>query len=265
MIFNRDRERQCYCKGTISEVFLAFYAFHGAKARINLFSSNLSASGSGDFTSIRKSRKTMPHLIENGEALSENAPFENHLHDGKAVPNYLRDVSIAQRWYAAYTSPRHEKRVEQHLSLRGVEHYLPIYSAPRKWKNGVKVLLDLPLFPGYIFVRINQMERVRVLEVPGVLAIVGRTASEMVALPENEVEALRSGLHLRQVEPHPHLTVGHRVRIRSGALAGMEGIVVRKKSSLRVVLTMDLIMQSVSVEVDGSELEQLHCGVPAYA
>jgi transcription antitermination factor NusG len=83
----------------------------------------------------------------------------------------------------------------------------------------------------------------------------------MAPLPEGEVEALRSGLHLRQAEPHPLLTVGQRVRIRSGALAGMEGVVVRKKNSLRVVLTMDLIMQSVAVEVDGEELEPLDSGV----
>ena len=230
-----------------------------------LVSSDLSAPGSGDFAITRKTRREIPHLSEKGEALPEHAPLEIPLHAGNALPEYCRDLSFAQRWYAAYTSPRHEKRVEQHLSQRGVEHYLPVYSTPRKWTNGAKVILDMPLFPGYIFVRIHRVERVRVLEVPGVLSIIGRTASEMVPLPENEVEALRSGLHLRQAEPHPHLKVGHRVRIRSGALAGMEGILVRKKSSLRVVLTMDLIMQCVSVVVDGSELEQLHSGVPAYA
>jgi transcription antitermination factor NusG len=96
---------------------------------------------------------------------------------------------------------------------------------------------------------------VKVLEVPGVVAIVGGAAGQMARLPEAEVEALRSGLHLRQAEPHPLLTVGRRARIRTGALAGLEGIVVRKKNSLRVVLTMDLIMQSIVVEVDGEELE----------
>ncbi|MGD0941281.1 MAG: transcription termination/antitermination NusG family protein, partial [Terracidiphilus sp.] len=83
------------------------------------------------------------------------------------------------KWFAAFTSPRHEKRVEQYLSQREIEHYLPVYRSPRKWRNGLKVVLDLPLFPGYIFVRINRTERVRVLEVPGVLAIVGGTAGEM--------------------------------------------------------------------------------------
>lgn len=172
--------------------------------------------------------------------------------------NSMEDIQFASQWFVAFTSPRHEKRVEKYLTQREVEHYLPVYRLPRKWRNGLKVVLDLPLFPGYIFVRIHRSERVRVLEVPGVLAIVGGTAGEMAPLPEAEVEVLRSGLHLRHAEPHPLLTVGQRARIRSGALAGLEGIVVRKKNSLRCVLTMDLIMQSISVEVDGTELEPVN-------
>ena len=164
---------------------------------------------------------------------------------------------LTPRWFAAYTSPRHEKRVGQHLAQRGVEHYLPLYRSQRKWSDGSKVTLDLPLFPGYIFVSIKRRERVRVLEVPGVLTIVGGTGGEPAPLPEAEIEALRSGLHLRHAEPHPLLTVGQHARIRSGAFAGMEGVVVRVKNSLRVVLTMDLIMRSMAVEVDGRELELL--------
>jgi transcription antitermination factor NusG len=167
----------------------------------------------------------------------------------------LPEPHLASNWFAVFTTPRHEKRVEQHLRLRNVESFLPLYRSPRKWRNGLKVVLELPLFPGYIFVRIRRSERVKVLEVPGVVAIVGGAAGQMAKLPEAEVEALRSGLHLRQAEPHPLLTVGRRARIRSGALAGLEGIVVRKKNSFRVVLTMDLIMQSIVVEVDGEELE----------
>jgi transcription antitermination factor NusG len=79
----------------------------------------------------------------------------------------------------------------------------------------------------------------------------------MAPLPDVEVEALRTGLNLRRAEPHPLLTIGQRARIRSGALAGLEGIVVRKNNSLRFVLTMDLIMQSIAVEVDAEELEPI--------
>ena len=83
----------------------------------------------------------------------------------------------------------------------------------------------------------------------------GGTGGEAAPLPEAEIEALRIGLPLRRVEPHPLLKVGQRARIRSGAFEGMEGVVVRKKNSFRVVLTLDTIMQSFAVEVDGKELE----------
>jgi transcription antitermination factor NusG len=172
-------------------------------------------------------------------------------------PGLLPDAQSAPKWFAVYTSPRHEKRVDQHLSMREIEHYLPLYRTQRKWSDGSRVTLDLPLFPGYIFVHIERRQRVRVLEVPGVLAVVVGTGGEPAALPEADIEALRSGLPLRHVEPHPLLNVGQRARIRSGAFAGMEGIVVRKKNSFRVVLTLDTIMQSFAVEVDGNELEPL--------
>ena len=177
-----------------------------------------------------------------------------------ALPYHPAEKLAAPGWFAAMTFPRHEKSVQKHLNQRGVKHYLPIYRSPRKWRNGLKVILELPLFPGYIFVHIQRTERVRVLEVPGVLTIVGCTGGEMAPLPEAEIEALRSGLELRQAEPYPLLTVGERARIRSGPLAGLEGIVVRKKTSLRVVLTIELIQQSVAVEVNGEELEPVESG-----
>jgi len=173
----------------------------------------------------------------------------------------LPGLQHVRGWFAVYTSSRHEKRVQQHLTQRGIEHYLPLYRSQRKWSDGSRVTLDLPLFPGYIFVSIRRFERVRVLEVPGVLAIVGGTGREPASLPEAEINALRSGMHLRQVEPHPLLTVGQRARIRSGAFAGMEGVVVRMKNTLRVVLTMDLIMQSIAVEVDAGELDPVASGL----
>jgi len=158
------------------------------------------------------------------------------------------------KWFAVYTASRHEKRVEQHLGSREIEHYLPLYRSRRKWSDGSKVTLDLPLFPGYIFVHIKSTERVRVLEVPGVLSIVGGVARKPTPLPDSEIDALRSGLPGRSAEPHPVLKAGERARICRGAFSGMEGVVVRKANSLRVVLTMDLIMQSIAVEVEENDL-----------
>jgi len=170
-----------------------------------------------------------------------------------AVP--LTTASAAPlEWFAAYTLPRHEKAAGRQFDARHIEWFLPLYRVSRRWKNGCKVTVEQPLFPSYIFVCINRCQAVSVLQVPGVLTIVS-AGRELASLPTSEVEALRSGLPLRQFEPHPYLAVGEKVRIVSGSLAGMIGVLLRKKNNLRVVLTLDLIRQSVAVEVGIDEVE----------
>jgi transcription antitermination factor NusG len=166
----------------------------------------------------------------------------------------------AARWFAVYTTSRHEKRVAEHFYQREIEHHLPLYRMEKKWRDGSRGSLHLPLFPSYVFVRIDAEERVRVLSVPGVLTIVNGTGGEPAPLPDAEIEALREGVEERRVEPHSLLTAGERARIRKGAFAGMEGIVVRKKGGFRVVLTLQQIMQSISVEVDEHDLEPIGFG-----
>lgn len=161
-----------------------------------------------------------------------------------------------RHWYALYTYPRHEKRAAESLGLYQIETFLPLYKVVHRWKNRCTRTVDLPLFPRYLFARFTRVERLQVLGLKSVVSIVGNGHGTGI-LSDADVEALRDGLPLRNAEPHPYLAVGERARIRSGALAGMEGIVVRKKNSLRVVLTLDLIMQSVSLEVDGADLEPL--------
>ena len=173
------------------------------------------------------------------------------------------DLSVAsgssQNWLAVYVTSRHEKRTAQHLSLRGIEYFLPLYSATRRWKDRSTVTLELPLFPGYIFVRTTHRERVRVLEIPSVLWILG-SKHEPTPVPVSCIESLKEAVRLRKVEPHPYLVVGERVRIKNGAMAGMDGILVRKKKNFRVVLSLDLIHQSVAVEVDAENLEPVSRG-----
>ena len=159
-------------------------------------------------------------------------------------------------WFAVYTTPRHEKTVARHFEFRAIESFLPIYTEMHRWKNGCRVNVEQPLFPSYVFARIGRRDSTQVLSVPGVLLIVG-SGREPRALPDSEIEALRSGLHLRKFEPHPYLVVGQKARIKSGSLAGMVGVLARKKNSLRVVLTLELIMRSVAVEVDADELERV--------
>ena len=174
-----------------------------------------------------------------------------------SAPQVVADVRVGADWFAVYTTSRHEKRVAEHFSYREIEHFLPLYRSERKWKDGSRVTLDLPLFPSYIFVHIAMAERVRVLSVPGALAVVGGTGGEPAPLPDAAIAALRRGLESREAEPHPLLTVGRRARIRCGAFAGMEGVVVKKKNGFRVVLTLEQIMRSMAVEVDEGELELL--------
>ena len=157
-------------------------------------------------------------------------------------------------WFAVYTNSHHEKRVASHCGERQIESFLPLYAALHRWKNRCEVDLDLPLFPNYVFVHIDPRDRVRVLEVPGVLSLVG-FGRTLAPLSDSEIEALRSCMGQRKIEPHPYLVVGERVRIKAGPMTGMEGVLVRKKSNFRVVLALDVIMQCVAVEVDADDLE----------
>ena len=173
----------------------------------------------------------------------------------------LPDTS--RRWYAAYTKPCHEKRVAEHLEIRKIELFLPLYRGSRHWNNGCNITLERPLFPGYVFVHIPLNERVRVLKLSGVVSIVG-TTREPTPLPDEDIERLRSGLPLVNAEPHPVLTVGERVRIRRGPLEGWSGIVSRIQNRFRVVLTLDLIMKSVAVEVSADDVEPIGKHQPSY-
>ncbi len=163
-------------------------------------------------------------------------------------------ADISPRWFAVYTTPRHEKHVSEILSERQIETFLPLYRTNRQWQKSRPVVLELPLFPTYVFVRIARQSRGTILGTPGVLSIVG-SPKEPWPLPDFEIDALRSGLLERRIEPHPYLIVGERVRIKAGVMAGVEGVLVRKKNDLRVVLSLDTIMRSVAVEVDANDIE----------
>jgi transcription antitermination factor NusG len=157
-------------------------------------------------------------------------------------------------WFAAYTCANHEKRVGAELDARSVEHFLPLYSSVRRWKDR-RVQLDLPLFPGYVFVRLPLRERLRVLQIPSVVRLVG-FGGLPVPLPNEEMELMRSGLSQNaKVEPHPFLTVGRRVRITAGPLLGLPGVLLKKRGGYRVVLSIELIQRSVAVEVDVTDIQ----------
>ena len=158
------------------------------------------------------------------------------------------------RWYAACTRSRHEKVVAEHLQGKGIETFLPLYTTVRRWKNGDH-RVRLPLFPGYAFARFALGNRLPVLKVPGVVRLVGFNGVP-AALDDEELESLRRALAAGvSAEPHPYLNEGQRVRITAGPLAGREGTLVRRKGTVRVVLSIDLIQRSVLVDVNSEALE----------
>jgi len=160
---------------------------------------------------------------------------------------------LVPRWYVAYTCANHEKRVREQLEQRSVESLLPLYETVRRWKDR-RVRLQLPLFPGYVFVRMTLGDRLRVLQVPGVARLVGFNGLPC-PLPDEEMHAIESCLNRPdQVKPHPYLQAGRRARVKTGPLQGLEGIIIRRKNRTRFVLSFNLIMRSVAVEVEEADL-----------
>jgi transcription antitermination factor NusG len=168
------------------------------------------------------------------------------------------DEGRREKWHAVYTVARHEKSLARHLSLRNIEHFLPVYCARRRWSDGSRVNIELPLFQGYIFVLVSRRDRVRVLESPGALYFVGGLGKESAEIPAEQIEIFRNGFAKDRTEPHPLLTIGQRVRIVRGALAGMHGILQQiRGGGFRVVVTLELIMRSVAVEIESGDVEMI--------
>ena len=173
---------------------------------------------------------------------------------GGVMTGELSQPASDTQWYAAYTYAKHEKRVAHQLEERLIESFLPTYRSVRRWKDRRKVL-ELPLFPSYVFVQLSRENRIDLLRLPGVLGLVcfqGKPAP----VETTEIENLRQGLGDPSImHPHPYLKAGRKVRIRSGSMAGVEGVLVRKRDSTRIVLSISLLQRSVSVDIDEADVE----------
>jgi transcription antitermination factor NusG len=167
-----------------------------------------------------------------------------------------RDNGESQSWYAAYTASRHEKTVTEHLRQREIECFLPLYESVRRWNNG-RHRVQLPLFPSYVFVRMAVRDRLRVLQVPGLVQLVTFQGAP-AALPDTEIETLRSALVAGVVaQPYRYLNVGSKVEICRGPLQRMRGVLLRHQGQFRVVLSVEMIMRSIAVEVDALDVVAL--------
>jgi transcription antitermination factor NusG len=154
-------------------------------------------------------------------------------------------------WFALQVRARHEKNISEMLRGKGYELFLPMYKCRRRWSNRYKIL-DLPLFPGYLFCRFDVHNRLPILKTPGVILVLG-IANTPVPIDNDEIGALRtivvSGL---QSQPWPFLRIGARVRIQQGALTGLEGILLGTKGRHRLIVSITLLQRSVAVEIDGT-------------
>ncbi len=165
-----------------------------------------------------------------------------------------QDAAFEPRWYAVRTRSRHEKRVHVQLADRpGIEVFLPLRERRSRWKDRVKRIQE-PLFPGYCFASFRHPDRLRVLKVAGVVGLVGPGA-EPEPIPDSEIEAIRTLAGSRlSYEPFPFLAEGMAVEVIRGPLMGVRGRLLRKDREYRVVLSVTLIRQSVSVEIDAADV-----------
>ena len=166
------------------------------------------------------------------------------------------ETNGGQAWHALHTRYQHEKAVAEILTHEGFEIFLPLYPAIHQWKDRIKHL-SLPLYPCYVFLRGGLDRKLQLLKTPGVHGIVG-TAGRPGVIPESEITAIRLAVeNTLHIQPHPFLKCGDRVRIKSGPLLGIEGILVRKHDRYRLVLSVEMLGSSVAVEVDGSIVERI--------
>ena len=163
-------------------------------------------------------------------------------------------------WCALYTRHQHEGAVAKILTNKGVEVFLPTYRTVHRWKDRNKQLV-LPLFPGYVFCTYESERRVQILSTPGVHTIVTNGGNLPAEIPSDEILAIRRAVESPlRVEPHPYLKGGDVVRIKSGPLEGLEGIVSRSKDAFRVVLSVEMLGKSAAVDIDAASVERIRSG-----
>lgn len=160
-------------------------------------------------------------------------------------------------WFALCTRSRHEKLVNEELRKKGVETFLPLRRVTRHWSDRKKIIEE-PLFRGYLFVHMPIRDRLTVLRTRGVVRFIGGSQSNPVEVPEREILSVRHFVEQDiPVDPFPYLKEGERVYIRSGPFKGIEGFIIRKDKHCRLVISLSLLMQSVSIQIDQASVEPI--------
>jgi transcription antitermination factor NusG len=170
--------------------------------------------------------------------------------------NQIFSASGALNWYALFTRYQHEKSVALALSNKTYEVYLPLCNSTRQWQDRSKQLW-LPLFPSYVFVRGGMDRALQIVSTPGVVHFV-RFGGRPAAISQAQIDAVRKILENHAaIEPHPYIARGDRVRVKSGALAGLEGILIRKKKLAHLVISLQMLGRSAAVEVELANVERI--------
>jgi transcription antitermination factor NusG len=175
----------------------------------------------------------------------------------RSTPTALTDVADCEAtWHALYTRHQHEKVIASLLAHKGFEVFLPLYTSTRRWRDRTKTL-SLPLIPCYVFFRGGLDRRLDLMSTPGVHSLV-RSGDEIAVIPETEIQVVRQIAESRvPAEPHPFLKCGDRVKVKAGPLEGVEGILLRKKDQFRLVLSVEALHRSISVEIDATAVAPL--------
>jgi transcription antitermination factor NusG len=174
----------------------------------------------------------------------------------QSVNSYSVLASEDQNWYALHTRPKHERLVVQRLRDRGVATFLPLVTEIRRWSDRKKKL-ELPLFSCYVFAKFlpQRADRLNALRVSGVLQLVG-SGGEGTPIPDGQIQAIRTLVDgSLPWTSFPFLKIGQRVRVRGGALEGVEGILVSRNGNHTLVISVDAIQRSLAVRVEGYQVE----------
>lgn len=169
-------------------------------------------------------------------------------------PSEFRDFDANAAWHVVHTRHQHEKAVAEILTNNGFEVFLPLHFALHRWADRIK-RVSLPLFPCYVFLRGGLDKRIQIVKTPGVHGIV-TAGGQPGVVPEEEILGIRRAVeNFLAAEPYPYLNVGDRVRVTSGPLLGIEGILIRKQDHLKIVLSVEMLGRSIAVEIDGATVE----------
>lgn len=166
-------------------------------------------------------------------------------------------------WYAVLTRSRQEKVAASMLDALDIPNFLPLINERRQWSDR-KQVVSVPLFPGYLFVRIPKLceNQLHVLKIPGIVSIIGNHNGPQ-AIPDAEIDSVRTALsHRAQRTPYRSPNVGDRIRIVRGVLAGVEGTLVRSGSGTNLIISVEAIQQSIAIHIDSSDAELAFCPPP---